>query len=176
MKFRALPIPGAFLIEPERMEDDRGSFARTFCREEFAAHGLAVDVAQISISFNKLRGTLRGMHYQAQPHAEAKLVRCTRGAIRDVLVDLRRDSPTFLRWAAEDLSADNAKAMYVPEGCAHGFLSLEDASEVLYQMSTPFHGASAAGVRWDDPAFGIDWREAVRVISDRDRNYPDFPR
>ena len=176
MKFKPLAIPGAFLVQPERSADDRGTFARTFCREEFAAHGLAPGVAQISTSFNHKRGTLRGMHYQAHPHAEAKLVRCTRGAIRDALIDLRPDSPTFLRWAAEDLSADNGCAMYVPEGCAHGFLTLEDASEVLYQMSTPFHGASASGVRWDDPAFGIDWREPVRVISDRDRNYPDFKR
>lgn len=174
MNFQPLPVAGAFLVEPQRIEDDRGSFARTFCREEFAARGLAPELAQISISFNHLRGTLRGMHYQADPHAEAKVVRCTRGAIRDALVDLRPGSPSFLKWALADLTAENAHAMYVPEGCAHGFLTLEDASEVLYQMSTPFHGPSARGVRWDDPAFGIEWREPVLVISDRDRNYPDF--
>ena len=176
MNFRALGIPGAFAIEPQRIEDARGYFARTFCREEFAAQGLDPDLAQISTSFNRLRGTMRGMHYQAHPHAEAKVVRCTRGAIRDVIVDLRRGSPAFLEWAALDLSEANGHAIYVPKGCAHGFLTLEDESEVLYQMSTPFHAASASGVRWNDPAFAIDWREPVRVISDRDRDYPDFVR
>jgi dTDP-4-dehydrorhamnose 3,5-epimerase len=176
MKFQALRIPGAFAIEPERIEDERGFFARTFSREEFVARGLCGDFSQSSISFNRLRGTLRGLHFQSPPHEEAKLVRCSRGAIRDVIVDLRRDSPAFERWAAIDLSAVDANALYVPQGCAHGFLTLEDESEVLYQMSNPFHAESAAGVRWNDPAFAIDWRDAVRVISERDRTYPDFVR
>ena len=176
MKFHALAIAGAFLVEPERIEDERGSFARTFCREEFAAHGLAADLAQCSMSFNRLRGTLRGLHYQSHPHAETKLVRCTRGAIRDVIVDLRRGSPSFAHWEALELSAANANAVYVPQGCAHGFLTREDASELHYQLSVPFPGGSAAGVRWDDPAFAIDWRDPVRVISERDRTYPDFVR
>ncbi len=176
MKFLPLAIPGAFVIEPERIEDERGFFARTFCREEFAARGLSGDLAQSSISFNAAKGTLRGLHYQTAPHQEAKLVRCTHGAIRDVIVDLRRDSPAFLRWVATELTAVSSNAVYVPEGCAHGFLTTVDESEVLYQMSTPFHEASAAGVRWNDPAFAIDWRDAVRVISERDRAYPDFPR
>lgn len=176
MKFHALAIPGAFRVEAERIEDERGFFARTFCREEFAAHGLAADLAQCSTSFNRARGTLRGLHLQEAPHAEAKLVRCTRGAIRDVIVDLRRGSAAFLKWEACELSAANGAAVYVPEGCAHGFLTLADESEVLYQMSMPFHAASAMGVRWNDPAFAIDWRDEVRVIAERDRTWPDFAR
>jgi dTDP-4-dehydrorhamnose 3,5-epimerase len=176
VKFRALPVPGAFVVVPDRIEDERGFFARTFCREEFAAHGLATDLAQCSISFNRARGTLRGLHYQSPPHGEEKIVRCTRGAIRDVIVDLRRDSPAYCRWAAVELDAAGAEALYVPKGCAHGFVTLADESEVLYLMSVPFHEASAAGARWNDPAFAIDWGEPVRVISDRDAAYADFRR
>jgi dTDP-4-dehydrorhamnose 3,5-epimerase len=162
------------MIEPERFEDGRGFFARTWCREEFAAQGLNADLVQCNISFNIQRGTLRGMHYQKPPHAEAKLVRCTQGALYDVVVDLRRDSATYLQWFGTALSAENRNALYVPEGCAHGFVTLEDHTEVLYQMSASYDTASAAGVRWDDPAFSIAWPIAPTVMSDRDRNYPDF--
>ena len=174
MRFEALPLSGAFVVEPERIEDARGFFARTFCRAEFAAHGLHAELVQCSISFNARRGTLRGMHYQKKPHEEAKLVRCSMGAIHDVLLDLRRDSPTYLRWEAVELSAANRRAVYIPQGVAHGFLTLADDSEVFYQMAHDFHPASAAGVRWDDKAFGIRWPAQVEVISDRDRAYPDY--
>jgi dTDP-4-dehydrorhamnose 3,5-epimerase len=167
-------VAGAVLVEAERISDERGFFARTFCRDEFAAQGLDTALVQCSISFNERAGTLRGMHYQRAPHEEAKLVRCTMGAIRDVVLDLRRESATFLRWAAVELSAANRSALYVPKGVAHGFVTLADASEVLYQMSVMFHPECAAGVRWDDRAFAIDWAAPVRVISERDRNYPDF--
>ncbi|MGH7307136.1 MAG: dTDP-4-dehydrorhamnose 3,5-epimerase [Candidatus Rokuibacteriota bacterium] len=174
MRFIATELAGAYVVEPERLEDERGFLARTFCRREFAAHGLNPDLVQCSLSYNARAGTLRGLHYQAAPHQEAKLVRCTRGAIYDVVVDLRRGSPTFRRWTAVELSADNRLMLYVPEGCAHGFQTLCEATEVLYQMSA-FHQPDAArGVRWDDPAFRIDWPSAERVISKRDRHYPDF--
>jgi dTDP-4-dehydrorhamnose 3,5-epimerase len=174
MRFTATPLAGAYVVEPERLEDERGFFARTFCRREFAAHGLNPDLVQCSLSYTARAGTLRGLHYQAAPHQEAKLVRCTRGAVYDVIVDLRRESPTFRRWTAVELSADNRLMLYVPEGCAHGFQTLRAATEVLYQMSA-FHDPDAArGVRWDDPAFRIDWPAAERVISERDRHYPDF--
>lgn len=175
MKFVALPLQGAFVIEPERITDERGFFARTFCREEFVAHDLNPLLAQCSISFNKLKGTLRGMHYQKAPHEETKLVRCTAGAIFDVIIDLRPDSPTFKRWSGTELSAENHKAVYIPKGFAHGFLTLVDKCEVFYQMSELFHSEYAAGARWNDPAFDIDWLGDVSVISGRDQHYPDFP-
>lgn len=174
MRFVPLPLSGALLIEPEPIADERGFFARIYCREEFAAHGLDPDLVQCSVSLNKRKGTLRGMHYQKSPHEETKLVRCTMGAIRDVIVDLRRDSLTYLRWAGVDLSAENRSTLYVPRGFAHGFVTLADNSEVFYQMSRFFEPGSAAGVRWNDPAFGIEWPGDVSVISERDRNYPDF--
>ena len=173
MKFVPLTIQGAFRVEPERHEDARGFFARTWCREEFAAHGLDPGLVQSSISFNRRRGTLRGMHFQRAPHGEAKLVRCTAGAIHDVLLDLRADSPTYGRWVALALDAANRHAAYVPAGCAHGFLTLADDCEVYYQMSAPFEPAAAAGVRWNDPAFAIAWPEPVRVISERDASFAD---
>jgi dTDP-4-dehydrorhamnose 3,5-epimerase len=174
LRFVPLPLPGAFEIEVEPIADERGFFARTFCRDDFAAAGLEPDLVQCSLSFNARRGTLRGMHFQKAPHEEAKLVRCTAGAIHDVVVDLRRGSPTFLRWAAVQLSAVRRNAIYIPKGFAHGFLTLADDCEVFYQMAQPYRAGSAAGARWNDPAFGIEWPEAVRVISDRDRAYPDF--
>jgi dTDP-4-dehydrorhamnose 3,5-epimerase len=176
VKFIALPLAGAFVVEPEPVVDERGFFARTFCSREFAAQGLESQFLQCSVSSSKLAGTLRGLHYQKAPHEEAKLVRCTTGAIHDVIVDLRRESASFRRWAAVELSATNRKALYIPRGLAHGFLTLTDDTEVLYQMSEEFNAESAAGVRWDDPAFGIEWPGQVRAISDRDRAYPDFPR
>jgi dTDP-4-dehydrorhamnose 3,5-epimerase len=175
--FQETPMPGALVIEPERIEDERGFFARTFSSEEFAARGLDPRVDQCSTSFNPKVGTLRGMHYQAAPHAEAKLVRCTRGAIFDVAVDLRRDSPAYLRWFGVELSADDGRALFVPEGCAHGFQTLVDSTEVLYQISTPHVPSAGRGVRWDDPAFGIKWPPAPpggRTMSRRDAEYPDF--
>jgi dTDP-4-dehydrorhamnose 3,5-epimerase len=173
MRFTETKVAGAFLIEPEPIADERGFFARTWCREEFTANGLNPELAQANISFNHRRGTLRGMHYQAAPHQEAKLVRCTRGAIFDVAVDLRPGSATYRAWVGAELTDANRAMLYVPEGCAHGFLTLADATEVAYQMSAPYAPAAARGVRWDDPAFGIEWPGEVLVINDRDRGYPD---
>ena len=174
MIFKETRLKGAFLIELEKRIDDRGFFARSHCQREFEAHGLNPRVVQCNISFNKRKGTLRGMHFQAKPHEEARLVRCTRGAIYDVIIDLRPDSVTFKQWLAEELTAGNYRILYVPEGLAHGFLTLRDRTEVFYQMSEFHVPDSARGVRWDDPAFGIQWPMAVQVISDRDRKYPDF--
>jgi dTDP-4-dehydrorhamnose 3,5-epimerase len=174
MRFTETKVAGAFLVEPEPVADERGFFARTWCREEFADHGLNPELAQANISFSHRRGTLRGLHLQAPPHAEAKLVRCTRGAIFDVAVDLRPGSPTYLAWSGAELTDANRAMLYVPEGCAHGFLTLTDASEVAYQMSAPYAPAAARGVRWNDPAFGIEWPGEVLVINERDRSYPDL--
>jgi dTDP-4-dehydrorhamnose 3,5-epimerase len=156
------------------MRDERGYFARAWCRNEFEEHGLESALVQCNISFNTRKGTLRGMHYQAAPFAETKLVRCTQGAICDVVLDLRSQSPTFKRWVAVTLTAENRSMVYVPKGCAHGFLTLQHETEVFYQMSEVYNAESARGVRWNDPTFGIAWPEKVEVISDRDRNYPDF--
>ena len=176
MIFTETAVAGAWLVAPELAEDSRGFFARTWCECEFGARGLADRWAQCSISFNKQRGTLRGLHYQRPPHAEAKLVRCTVGAIYDVVLDLRRDSPTFLKHVGVELNASNRVMMYVPEGCAHGFQTLQDGTEVFYQISTSYAPEHAAGVRWDDPAFGISWPYPDPTVSDRDRSYPDFER
>lgn len=174
MIFTTTPLPGAFVVEPERFVDSRGFFARTFCAEEFEARGLNPRVAQANLSFNESRGTLRGMHYQRPPHAEAKLVRCTSGAIHDVIIDLRPGSPAFRRHFSALLSAENRTMLYVPEGIAHGFLTLEEGTEVAYQMSAAYSPDHGAGVRFDDPAFGIVWPEPIQVIAERDRTYPDF--
>ena len=174
MIFTPTPVAGAFVIDVERIADERGFFARTFCAREFAAHGLNPRVVQCSVSFNRTKGTLRGLHFQRPPHAEAKLVRCTRGALFDVIVDLRPDSPTFRQHFGIELSARNGKMPYVPEGCAHGFQTLEDDTEVLYQMSEFFAPEAGGGVRWNDAAFGIQWPLAVAVISERDRTFADF--
>jgi dTDP-4-dehydrorhamnose 3,5-epimerase len=175
--FRETEVAGGYVVEPERMEDERGFFARTFSTSEFAARGLDARVDQCSTSFNARAGTLRGLHYQAAPHGEAKLVRCTRGAIYDVIVDLRPESASYLRWFGLELSADDGRALFVPDGCAHGFQTLVDAAEVLYQISTPYVPEAARGVRWDDPAFGIEWPHAPpggRTMAPRDAGYPDF--
>jgi dTDP-4-dehydrorhamnose 3,5-epimerase len=172
--FEPTPISGAFVIEPEPVEDERGFFARTFCRDEFNRQGLNPCVALCAISFNARRGTLRGMHLQAPPHAEAKLVRCARGAMHDVLLDLRRGSPTFGRWWAVEMTPEAGRLVYVPEGVAHGFQTLEPNTEVSYQMSCAYAPEAATGVRWDDPAFGIEWPLEVTSISARDRELPDF--
>lgn len=174
MIFKPTELPGAFVIELERHEDARGYFARTFCEAEFAAHGLETRVAQCSVSFNRRKGTLRGMHYQVPPFEEVKLVRCCRGAIFDVIIDLRRDSPAFKKHFAVQLDERSGKMLYVPAGMAHGFQTLEDDTEVFYQMSQSYSAQHSRGVRWDDPVFGISWPEAERTILERDRRYPDF--
>jgi dTDP-4-dehydrorhamnose 3,5-epimerase len=165
-------LPGVFLIEPERQRDRRGWFARTFCMDEFADLGMAASFAQCSASFNAERGTLRGLHYQAAPFEEAKLVRCVQGAIFDVVADIRPDSPTFRRWVSAELTALNGHMLYVPEGYAHGFQSLVNNSEVFYQISVPFRRELSFGVRWDDPELGIDWPVTGAILSDRDRLLP----
>jgi len=174
MIFHKTKLAGVFEIYIEPKTDERGFFARSWCRQEFEREGLNPNLAQCSISFNSRKGTLRGMHYQADCYAEAKLVRCTQGAIYDVAVDMRPHSATFMRWIGAELTAANRHALYIPEGCAHGFLTLEDNTEVFYQISESYHPEAARGARWNDPAFGIAWPGAVEVISDRDRTYPDF--
>ena len=175
MRFTETPLSGAHVIDLEPIEDERGMFARSWCFEEFGLHGLDPRVAACNVSWNRAAATLRGMHYQVAPDEEAKLVRCTAGAIFDVIVDIRPDSRTFQDWFGIELTARNRSAVYVPPGFAHGFQTLEDDSEVLYLMSTPYVADATRGVRWDDPAFAIDWPPATRrVISERDRGYPDF--
>jgi dTDP-4-dehydrorhamnose 3,5-epimerase len=174
MKFNETKLPGVFEIHIERLADDRGFFARSWCQKEFEDHGLDGGLVQCSVSLNKRKGTLRGVHYQAAPYAEAKVVRCTAGAIYDVVLDLRASSPTFKQWFAAELSADNRRSLYIPKGCAHGFLTLTDESEVLYLMSEFYHPEAGRGVRWNDPAFQIAWPDQVEAISERDQTYPDF--
>jgi dTDP-4-dehydrorhamnose 3,5-epimerase len=175
MRFSQTPLAGAYVIDVEPVADERGLFARTWCRREMEEHGLDAGLVQCSTSFNRRRGTLRGMHWQASPDEETKIVRCTRGAVYDVVLDLRPGSPTFKRWFAAELTADNRSALYVPAGIAHGFQTLADDSEVLYQMSQFHRPESARGVRWNDPAFAIEWPSAAeRTMSERDRNWPDF--
>ena len=174
MKFLETKISGVFEIRPEPIHDERGFFARSWCQNEFASHGLNSRIVQCNISRNLLKGTLRGVHYQTAPYAETKLIRCTRGSIFDVALDLRPNSRTFTEWTAAVLTAGNHHMLCIPEGCAHGFLTLEDDSEVFYQMSEFYHPESTRGARWNDPAFGIDWPGKVEVISARDASYPDF--
>jgi dTDP-4-dehydrorhamnose 3,5-epimerase len=172
--FRETKLPGAFLIEPVKAEDERGSFTRTFCRREFEEHGLNSQVAQCSVSFNKCKGVLRGMHFQTAPFAEAKLVRCIAGSIYDVIIDLRPASATFKQYFSVELSARNQTMLYVPEHFAHGFQTLENESAVFYQISQFYSAEHARGVRWDDPAFDIVWPPGERTINQRDRSYSDF--
>lgn len=173
MRFTPTEIPGVTVVDIEPLEDERGAFARLQCPEEFAAAGYPLAPAQTSLSRNPQVGTLRGMHYQRAPWAETKLVRAVRGRIFDVALDLRPDSPTRRRWTAVELSADNARALLIPQGVAHGFLTLETATDVLYQISPAFEPGHEAGVRWDDPAFAIAWPAPPRIISERDSRYPD---
>jgi dTDP-4-dehydrorhamnose 3,5-epimerase len=173
VKFFEQAIAGVFTIEVEASLDERGLFARTYSRDEFAEHDLSFTIAQASVSFNERRGTLRGMHLQLPPSEEAKLVRCLSGAVYDVVVDLRRDSPTQLGWLGVELHARRRNAVYIPSGLAHGFITLEDSSELEYLISTPYAPAQAVGVRWDDPAIGISWPSVPSVISERDAAYPD---
>jgi len=174
MIFIETKLRGAYVIEIESLKDERGFFARTFCVREFEKHFLNPRLVQCSISFNYSKGTLRGMHYQKPPCAEAKLVRCTRGAIYDVIIDLRPDSRTFKEHFAIRLDADNRRMLYIPEGTAHGFLTLEDNSEIFYQMSEFYSPQHAAGFRWNDPMFNVEWPMEPVVISERDNSYPDF--
>ncbi|MFO0948652.1 MAG: dTDP-4-dehydrorhamnose 3,5-epimerase [Planctomycetota bacterium] len=174
MKFHETQIAGVWLIEPVRFEDARGFFSRTWSRALFAERGLRTDLEQSSLSFNPHVGTLRGMHYQIKPNEEAKLVRCTRGAIYDVVVDLRPESPTYCGWTAAELTAENHRLFYIPEGCAHGLLTLAENTEVFYQIAGLYSPECYRGVRWNDPAFKIRWPAEVRVIADRDRDYADY--
>jgi dTDP-4-dehydrorhamnose 3,5-epimerase len=176
MRFSETPLEGVWTIGLEKLGDERGWFARTFDVEEFESRGMNPSVVQCNASFNASRGTLRGMHYQAEPHGESKLVRCVRGAMFDVAVDLRRESPTFRAWHGVELSSENRLAFYIPAGMAHGFQTLTDDCEVLYQMGHHYVPDAARGVRWNDPAFDIEWPDAggERIVSERDASYPDF--
>jgi len=174
MTFHETKLPGVLEIHLEPQHDERGFFARCWCQKELGSIGLNTRVTQCSVSFNSRKGTLRGMHYQTVPFSETKTVRCTKGAIYDVVVDLRPGSPTFKQWVAAVLTGTNRHMLYVPEGCAHGLMTLDDETEVFYQISAFYNPESARGVRWDDPAFGISWPLSVEVISERDRTYPNF--
>jgi dTDP-4-dehydrorhamnose 3,5-epimerase len=174
MTFVETKLGGVFEVDLELNSDERGFFARSWCEREFANQGLESKLVQCNISLNRRKNTLRGIHYQAAPFAETKLVRCTAGAVYDVVLDLRRESPSFKQWFGVALSAENRKAIYIPEGCGHGFLTLTDDAEIMYQMSEFYHPEAARGVRWNDPSFQIQWPGNVEVISERDRTYPDF--
>ncbi|MFH2066096.1 MAG: dTDP-4-dehydrorhamnose 3,5-epimerase [Pseudomonadota bacterium] len=174
MIFKETRLKGAFIIEPEPREDERGFFARTFCKREFAEHDLLTDFVQCNISFNQKKGTLRGMHYQATPNQEAKLVRCTSGAIYDVIIDLRPDSPTYTQWIAVELNEDNRNMLFIPKDFAHGFLTLTDNTEIFYQMTQYFVAEASRGLRWNDTTIKIDWPEPINSMSPKDKHYPDF--
>lgn len=171
MIFKATKIPGVFIIKPEPLEDERGFFARTWCPREFEMHGLNPRLCQCNISFNSKKGTVRGMHFQTEPYAEAKIVRCTMGAIYDIALDLRPESPAFKQWTAAELSAENRIMLYLPEGVAHGFQTLADNSEVFYQMSEFYHPECSQGIRWNDPAFAIKLPLEPTVILDKDASF-----
>jgi dTDP-4-dehydrorhamnose 3,5-epimerase len=174
MIFKETRLKGAYIIELEPLGDERGFFARSFCQKEFGEHGLNPRIVQCNISYNKKKGTLRGMHYQVAPYEEAKLVSCVRGAIYDVIIDLRPSSPTCSQWLAAEISSENNSMIYVPEGFAHGFQTLKDDTVVFYQMSEFYHPECARGVRWNDPAFGVKWQDYIKIVSERDRSYPDY--
>jgi dTDP-4-dehydrorhamnose 3,5-epimerase len=175
MIFSETELAGAYVVDLERREDERGFFARAWCANEFAEHGLSTKLVQANLSFNSRKGTLRGMHYQVEPHAEAKLVRCTRGAIYDVIIDLRPDSETYRHWIGVELDADSRRALYVPEGFAHGYQTLAPDSETFYQVSEFYAPDAERGVRWNDPAFGIVWPDSEKAfLSEKDRDWPDF--
>ena len=174
MNFKETELKGAYIIELERLEDERGYFARNYCKKEFKQNGLELTVVQCDVSYNIKKGTLRGMHFQSAPHQEAKLVSCTRGAMYDVIVDLREQSPTYCRWIAVELTEQNCRMFYIPYGFAHGFQTLVDDTVVYYQMSEYYHPGLARGVRWDDPAFGIKWPVGISIMASKDRQFPDF--
>ena len=174
LQFRETEIPGVVVVETEAALDDRGAFARMYCADEFAAHGIYFVPVQISTSANRRNGTLRGLHLQAEPRPEVKLVSCTRGSAFDVAVDLRDGSPTYGRWTAVELTAENRRSIYIPAGCAHGFQTLEDDTEILYLISETYDARLQRGVRWDDPGLEIEWPQEPKVMSDRDREFADF--
>lgn len=174
MKFTETGLPGVFVIDVEPFSDERGFLAVGFSRDEFARHGLDPNVVQCNITYNLKKGTLRGMHYQVKPHEQPKLVRCVRGAIFDVAIDLRSGSPAFKKWVGYDLTADNRRMLYIPAGFAHGFATLADDTEVIYQMAEIYDPAAARGVRWNDPAFAVKWPVEVGIVNERDAGYPDF--
>jgi dTDP-4-dehydrorhamnose 3,5-epimerase len=176
MIFTGTQIKGVYIIGPELLTDERGFFARSFCKEEFQKHGLDTDIVQCNISYNKKKGTLRGMHFQVPPFEEVKIVSCTKGSIYDVVVDLRRHSSTYLQWHSEKLSADSYRMLYIPKGCAHGFQTLEDNCIVYYQMGEYYHSECAVGIRWNDPSIGIVWPLPTLIISEKDKNYGDLKR
>ena len=170
----ATELDGGYIVDLNRMVDERGFFARAWCRDEFEKHGLSSESRQINLSYNRRKGTVRGLHYQREPDAEVKLIRCVRGAIYDVIADLRTESPTYGAWFGLELTAENRRALYVPRGCAHGFQALQDDTEVIYQVSASYAPASEGGVRYDDPFFGIEWPMAVTEISEKDTSWPDY--
>jgi dTDP-4-dehydrorhamnose 3,5-epimerase len=172
MIFKETPLAGAYVIEPERINDHRGFFARVWCKKELQEHGLKSELSQSNIGFSFRKGTFRGLHFQKTPHAEVKIVRCTRGSIFDVIVDLRPESSSYKRWFGVELSAENRKMIYVPEGMAQGYATLEDNTEINYHTSELFNSEAASGVRFDDPAFGVQWPVVPAVVSDQDRNWP----
>jgi dTDP-4-dehydrorhamnose 3,5-epimerase len=174
MIFSEIELPGAYVIDLEKIEDERGFFARAWCEKELSEHGLEARIAQCNMSFFRHRGTLRGMHFQRPPHQEVKLIRCIRGSLLDVIVDLRPDSVTYKRWAAVELTADNRRMLYVPRGFAHGFQALEDDTETFYMVSDPYTSGAEGGVRWNDPAFDIEWPLVPTEMSEKDRRWPDF--
>ena len=174
MKFIPTPLSGAFVIEARVFTDERGFLMPAFSRKLLAEHGCNGEVVEANLSFSRRAGTLRGMHFQNPPYAQSKLVRCTRGAIWDAIIDLRRDSATFKKWFGVELTAENRRQLYVPEGFAHGFVTLTDDSEVFYQIGNVYNAESSGGVRWNDPAFGIEWPREVSVVIERDATYPDF--
>ena len=174
MIFTETKIKGVYIIEPELLTDERGFFARSFCKEEFQKHGLEIDIVQCNISYNKKKGTLRGMHYQAPPFEEAKIVSCTKGTIYDVVIDLRKGSETYMHWIANEMSDKNFKMVYIQKGCAHGFQTLDDNSIVYYQMTEYVHPECAQGLRWDSPSIGVVWPVPAMIISEKDKNYQDF--
>lgn len=174
MKFEETPLKGAYVLEPERIEDDRGFFTRIWCGDELRKHGLSDCIVQSNLGFSNRKGTLRGLHYQLEPNAEVKLLRCSKGAVYDVIVDLRPDSPTHERWFGIELNEENRKMIYVPTGFAQGYLTLRDDSEIYYHTSEVYHPEVASGVRYDDPSFGINWPIGVEIASEQDRNWPDY--
>lgn len=173
MDFEETALPGAFIVKLDRKGDDRGFFARAWCRRELEERGLVARIVQANVSLSRVKGTLRGLHYQIPPAAETKLVRCTRGAVYDVILDVRPDSPTWGRWVGVELTADNYTMLYVPEGFAHAFQTLTAEAEVFYQVSASYSPEHERGVRYDDPAFGVEWPEEITVISDKDQSWPD---
>lgn len=174
MKFQETKLKGAFIIDIERLEDDRGFFARAWCKNEMETHGCSADLKQANLSLSSKKGTLRGMHYQVSPYEESKLVRCTRGALYDVIVDLRKDSPTYKEWIGVELTADNRRMLYVPEGFGHGFVTLEDDTEAFYLVTEFYTPGAEQGIRYNDPALGIEWPVDIEVISEKDASWPDF--